>query len=149
MLQGEDFKASYPDGLIIGQAPLQITFSSIDAVARALPPALDAAPLTEPLFDPNNTKIDALSGELIALALNMELSARGMVGNTSIEELRVTMGPFKGELVHTVYQDMSGLLSGDERVLERYGMDIEVLTDALADINAAGEDCIPSGLLER
>lgn len=149
LLQGEDFKASYPNGLVIGQAHLQISLSSIDAVAQALPPTLDAAPLTESLFDPINAKVDALSGELIALALNMELSALGLVGNARLEELRVTMGPFEGELVHTVYQDMSGLLSGDEMALERYGMDIEALTDALADINAAGEDCVPSELLKR
>ena len=149
MLQGEDFKVSYPDALVIGQAPLQITLSSIDAVAQALPPTLDAAPLTESLIDPSNAKVDALSGELIALALNMEISALGLVGNASLEELRITMGPFEGELVHTVYQDMSALLSGDEMALERYGMDIEALTDALADINAAGEDCVPSELLKR
>ena len=149
MLQGEDFKASYPDALLIGRSPLQISLSSIDAVAQALPPTLDAAPLTESLFDPSNTKVDALSGELIALALNMEISSLGLVGSASLEELRVTMGPFEGELVHTVYQDMSALLSGDEMALERYGMDIEALTDALADINAAGENCVPSALLKR
>ena len=149
LLQGEDFKASYPDGMSIGRAPLQVTLSDMIAVASALPPQLDAAPLTESLIDPSNLKVDALSAELIALTLNMEISARGMVGSAHLEELRVADGPFAGDLVYTVYEEMNGLLSGDDSALERYGMDIDALTEALAEINAAGEGCTPSGLLKR
>ena len=146
-LEGDSFKSLYPAGLVVGEGSLQVTINDVTALNNALPAQLDAAPLTESLIDPSAAELDKLSAELVALTLNIELARQGLAGHLSLEELRITDGPFAGETVHTVHGAMSALLAGDEAALERYGMDIDALTNALADINEAGRGCAaPAGL---
>jgi hypothetical protein len=140
-LEGDSFKNLYPAGLSVGEGALQVTINDVTALNNALPAQLDAAPLTESLIDPSAAELDKLSAELVALTLNIELARQGLAGHLSLEELRVTEGPFAGETVHTVHGAMSALLAGDEAALERYGMDIDALTNALAEINEAGRGC--------
>ena len=148
-LEGDNFKNLYPAGLSVGEGALQVTINDVTALNNALPAQLDAAPLTERLIDPSAAELDKLSAELVALTLNIELARQGLAGHLSLEELRVTEGPFAGETVHTVHGAMSALLAGDEAALERYGMDIDALTNALSDINEAGRGCAAPVTLSR
>ena len=141
LLQGEDFKTAYPEGLVIGVGAMTVTFSDMEALSAALPPALDAAPLTESLVNPKAAEMDALSAELAALTINVDLSTEGLIGRYPLDALRITNGPFAGELVHTVQMVAGEVLAGDEASLERYTMDIEALTTTLAKINMAGAGC--------
>jgi hypothetical protein len=141
LLQGDDFKAAYPEGLVIGVGAMTVTFSDMDALSAALPPVLDAAPLTESLVNPKAAEMDALSAELAALTINVDLSTEGLIGRYPLDALRITEGPFAGELVHTVQMVAGEVLAGDEASLERYTMDIEALTTTLAKINMAGAGC--------
>jgi len=149
LLEEDGFKNLYPAGLTVGEGSLQVIINDVTALNNALPAQLEAAPLTETLIDPSAEELDALSAELVALTLNIELARQGLAGHLSLEELRVSEGPFAGETVHTVHGAMSALLSGDEAALERYGMDIDALTTALAAINNAGSGCAAAGGLKH
>jgi choice-of-anchor A domain-containing protein/uncharacterized repeat protein (TIGR01451 family)/TQXA domain-containing protein len=94
------FSTVFPSGLVVG-GTYKLTLTSATAVKDYLPDGGTAAAYTQNYTNPTSS-ISVLSGQLVALKLNVAFSAAGKLGSnsTKLGELVIASGPFVGKTVN-------------------------------------------------
>ena len=94
------FKTVFPLGLNIGIGHI-LTLTSAGAVKDYLPDGGTVSLYSKDYTNPSS-KISVLSGQLVALKLNVEFSSAGYLGtnSSSLGHLQIAAGPFSGKTVN-------------------------------------------------
>jgi choice-of-anchor A domain-containing protein/uncharacterized repeat protein (TIGR01451 family) len=93
------FTSVFPSGLVVG-GTYKLTLTSAIAVKNCLPDGGTAAAYTHN-YSNSTSKISVLSGQLVALKLNVQFSAAGYLGSntTRLGNLQIAAGTFAGKTV--------------------------------------------------
>ncbi len=101
-IRDQYFSTVFPGGLVIGNANgnYNLTLTSASAVKDYLPDGGTATAFTQNNTNPTGF-INVLSGQLVALKLNISFSAAGVLGSntTKLGDLVILSGPFNGKTV--------------------------------------------------
>jgi choice-of-anchor A domain-containing protein/uncharacterized repeat protein (TIGR01451 family) len=98
-IRDQYFSSVFPSGLVIGST-FKLTLTSALAVKNYLPDGATSAAYTQNYTNPTS-HISVLSGQLVALKLNVAFSAAGDLGSnsTKLGDLVIGSGPFLGKTV--------------------------------------------------
>ncbi len=99
-IRDQNFSTVFPSNLVVG-GTFKLTLTSASAVKNYLPDGGTAAAYTQNYNNPTS-HINVLSGQLVALKLNVAYSAAGKLGSniTKLGDLVIASGPFIGKTVN-------------------------------------------------
>ena len=143
---GESFDDNFdfvlPSVLLIGGTP-SVTFSSPSALRFFLPATGAPGRLTQSLLDPYKTSAGRLTGEVVALKLNLVFGTAGLLpassGSIGVLTLSGMGNAFDGATVGQILTLAEEVLSTGKSF--GVGIDYKLLSDTLHRINAAFSGC--------
>ncbi len=143
------FAAVYPAGVevgISGAAGYSMLFKSASAVENYLPAGQTAGRLTADLVNPTSSSAGVFGGQVLALQINVDFSARGAVGGTDVPVgdliLKDVDPALDGRSIAEVLSLAKTVLGGGSLP---DGTSYSSLNDAVTKLNEAFDNCSPSG----
>jgi hypothetical protein len=137
-LLAEKFASVYPTGFVIIGGRFTLKFTSASAIEAFLPQGSTPAALTASAVNPTN-RITVLAGQVLALQLNIDFSAKGLT-RAGLGELTLTSGNLAGQTVNAVAELANRVLGGDLSALPA-GVSISELNEVVASINQNFDNC--------
>ncbi len=112
-IRENNFNQVFPNGLRVG-GNYTLTFTSSAAVQAFLPQGGTSGAFNQNYTNPTSTSAGVLAGQLVALKLNVEYSAAGVLGTNaqSLGSLTITSGPLKDKTVNELLALMNTAIGG-------------------------------------
>ncbi len=136
------FATVYPNGLKVGVTGKSMTFTSSNAVSVYLPAGGAPGTLTADLVDPPSSSAGVLGGQVVALRLNVDMSAAGVTGDPMGGlKLANTGTSLDGKTVTEILAAAEQALGGGALPS---GYTLASLNDLVTNLNEAFTDSVPS-----
>lgn len=144
MILKNGFATAFPSGIEIGvpgAAGYSLKFTSASAVEKFLPQGGAPGALKADATNPTSrTAAGVFAGQVLALAINVQFSAAGLIGNGPIGSLKlVNSGQLDGKTIADVLADANQVLGGG--VLPYGYTSISQLNDLVTNLNEAFDNC--------
>lgn len=147
-LRDQAFETLYGEaGVEVGFNGNVVRFTQPEWLSKALPGEATPVILDKAYVDPEADQLNRLAGELIALRMTVDFNAMGLLGTASLADAIVVVGPLAELSVVEVLEMGEWALGGFTDKMERRGLDLNGLTEALVVVNHMAPDCqAPSDL---